>query len=109
MVGKNPKSTRAVAVMTMTGAVVANHTAVVERKGVKMAETIRGWFRRIYGYDEQHRCKDCANLRPYKANRKWYKCKKMGESRSSATDIKLKDFACALYEPMEGSEECEKR
>lgn len=70
-----------------------------------MAETIREWFRRVYGYDEQHRCKDCANLRSYQANRKWYKCAKMGESRSSATDIRLKDFACRLYEPMERSED----
>lgn len=29
----------------------------------------------------------------------------MGESRSAATDIRLKDFACALYEPKERREE----
>lgn len=70
-----------------------------------MSESLKKWFRRVYGYDEQHRCKDCAYLCSYQANRKWYKCEKMGKSRSAATDIRLKDFACALYEPMERSEE----
>lgn len=70
-----------------------------------MSESLKKWFRRVYGYDEKHRCKDCAHLCSYQANRKWYKCEKMGKSASSATDIRLKDFACKLYEPRERSED----
>lgn len=68
-------------------------------------KSLKGWFRRVYGYDEQHRCKDCANLWSYQTNRKLYKCKKMGESRSATKDTDIRLFACALYEPRERSED----
>ena len=66
-----------------------------------MSESLKGWFRRVYGYDEQHRCKECKHLVSYQANRKYYKCEKLGETHSKATDIRLKDYACSLFERSE--------
>ena len=72
-----------------------------------MAETIRGWFRRVYGYDTQNRCKDCKYIVLHQANRRYYKCEKMRETHSKATDIRLKDYACSLFERSEDGVETE--
>lgn len=62
--------------------------------------TIKESFRRVVGYDESHRCKDCKRL--FKVNvgkRNVYKCEVMGITSSPATDIRLKDYACERFAP----------
>lgn len=64
-----------------------------------MARTIKEEFRQIYGYDNNHTCKTCKNCKLVKAGmRNAYKCIVMGVTRSAASDIRLKDPACAAYE-----------
>lgn len=63
--------------------------------------SIKAEFRRLFGYDESHRCKECRYLVCIEANRTYYKCEKMGLSHSSATEIRLKDAACRLFEAEE--------
>lgn len=60
--------------------------------------SIRDEFRRIFGYCPEHKCKECKFLVKYTANRSYYKCQKMGITRSSATDVRLKDMSCRLFE-----------
>ena len=64
-----------------------------------MKETIKSWFRRVYGYDEKNRCGDCLHCVRNVRNRNYYKCAKMGITASASTDIKLKDKACELFSP----------
>ena len=61
-------------------------------------ETIKTRYRRMYGYDEAHRCGDCRHLVKKEANRTFYKCELIGISASEATDIRLKDVACKRWE-----------
>ena len=61
-------------------------------------ETIKTRYRRMYGYDEAHRCGDCRHLVKTEANRTYYKCELIGISASEATDIRLKDVACKRWE-----------
>ena len=61
-------------------------------------ETIKTRYRRMYGYDESHRCGDCVHLVKTVANRTYYKCELIGISASEATDIRLKDVACKRWE-----------
>ena len=70
-----------------------------DEKGNNRRGTIKGEFRRMYGYDQNHTCKECRFCVKHTANRSYYKCERMGETRSAATDIRLKDFACRLFEP----------
>lgn len=65
----------------------------------KPQETIKNRWRRMYGYDEAHRCGDCMYLCKYSTNDShYYKCNLMGISASEATDIHLKDVACKRWE-----------
>ena len=62
-------------------------------------DTIKSRWRRMYGYDEAHRCGDCKYLCKYSSgNFSGYKCNLMGISASEATDIRLKDVACKRWE-----------
>ena len=61
-------------------------------------ETIKTRYRRMYGYDEAHRCGDCRHLVKKETNRTFYKCELIGISASEATDIRLKDVACKRWE-----------
>ena len=60
--------------------------------------TIKAEFRRIFGYDFTHQCKECKYCVKRVMSKVHYKCEKMGMSHSSATDIRLKDAACRLFE-----------
>ena len=65
----------------------------------KERETIKSRFRKMYGYDDTHRCGDCKFLCAYHPNdHTYYKCNLMGISASEATDIRLKDPACTRWE-----------
>lgn len=62
-------------------------------------KTIQGRFREMYGFDDSHKCKDCNNLvRIGAGKRNIYKCQKIGIAGSAATDIRLKDPSCKLFE-----------
>lgn len=65
-----------------------------------MRETIKERFRREFGgYNGDHICKECIYcVCLWAGKRRVYKCKKMGFSGSAATDIRLKDCACNLFE-----------
>lgn len=67
--------------------------------------TIKADFRWRYGYQQDHRCKECQHLVKSVANRTHYKCEKMGITASEATDIRLKDYACCLFEPERSEDE----
>lgn len=43
------------------------------------------------------KCATCEHLVSYTANRKWYKCECYGETRSEASDWRLKYPSCGLY------------
>jgi hypothetical protein len=80
------------------------HTPVSELGQKPGRETIKSWYRKRYGYDENHKCGDCKNLyRSDYGNKHWYKCRLIGGS-SAATDIRLKDVACRRWEQREGGE-----
>lgn len=65
----------------------------------KPQETIKNRWRRMYGYDEAHRCGDCKYKCKYSSGDfSGYKCNLMGISASEATDIHLKDVACKRWE-----------
>lgn len=61
-------------------------------------ETIKGQFRKMYGFDDAHQCRDCEHLTYTERDRRWYKCSLMGISASAATDIRLGDPACRRWE-----------
>ena len=62
-------------------------------------ESIKDIFRKMHGFNDDHICKECRNVLYYRYNNKvFYKCAKIGISSSSATDIRLKDKSCDLFE-----------
>ena len=70
-----------------------------------MPMTIKSKFRMSAGYDTWHKCKDCKFcLKLQCGAHSHYKCKIMGITGSAATDIRLKDYACRLFE-QRGEEE----
>lgn len=61
--------------------------------------TIKGKFREAHGYSISHNCGECVYCIKYTGTkRNFYKCKKIGVTMSSATDIRLKDSSCDLFE-----------
>lgn len=51
----------------------------------------------IFGELPDKKCKDCSNLVSYHASRKWYKCVCYGETSSVASDWKISNVACGLF------------
>lgn len=63
---------------------------------------LKDQFRARYGYLQGKQCKNCKYHHRLEYNNKYYhKCKRLGITQSNATDIRLKDIACLLYEEME--------
>ena len=50
-----------------------------------------------FGRDYINKCGDCCNLSSYSQGRKWYKCDRYGDSRSTATDWALSWPACGKF------------
>lgn len=68
----------------------------------KCPKTIKAQFRQLAGYDQNHICKNCKyHIDEFYRNKHYHKCRKMGISNSAATDIRLKDIACRLFEEAE--------
>ena len=79
--------------------IFGNEVLVEEIVEKRPQESIKNRWRRMYGYDEGHRCGDCKYLCKYATNDShYYKCNLMGISSSEATDIHLKDVACKRLE-----------
>lgn len=71
---------------------------IIEKKQKKRL-TIKEKFRQIHGFKEGFKCANCIYFWCDSHNNKnYYKCKKIGISNSNATDIRLKDIACNLFE-----------
>ena len=67
-----------------------------------MAISIKTKFRYMHGYDDEHKCGDCEHcVRVNAGHRTVYKCKVMGITSSTATDIRLKDIACRAWKRRE--------
>jgi hypothetical protein len=61
--------------------------------------TLKEKFRLEYGFLPDKKCKDCKYHQKFEYHYKnYHKCEKLGISNSEATDIRLKDTACTLYE-----------
>ena len=67
---------------------------VVETRGRKKFSTMQ----ELHGVIDGKTCKTCKHLCSHEQSRKWYKCELWYQSSSSATDIRLKNKACKLYE-----------
>ena len=64
--------------------------------------SIKERFRRKNGYKNGFKCSQCKYHHRFDYNNKYFhKCEKMGISHSTATDIRLKDEACNLFEERE--------
>ena len=64
--------------------------------------SLKEQFRRKNGYLKGKQCKNCKYHHRFDYHYKYYhKCEKLGISNSEATDIRLKDVACNLYEEEE--------
>ena len=62
-------------------------------------KTIKDIFREKYGYLHGKCCRNCKHHHILEYHYKnYHKCEKLGISNSEATDIRLKDVACNLYE-----------
>ena len=62
-------------------------------------ESIQSAFRKMYGFDSDHQCRQCRFVLHYHyGNSTFNKCEKIGVTNSVATDIRLKDMACSLFE-----------
>lgn len=62
--------------------------------------TYKSQFRGLYGVRTDHQCKECRFAVQVRYSKTYYKCEKLGFTSSPATDIRLKDFACNLFEPI---------
>lgn len=72
---------------------------IIEEQNKQKKQTIKQKFREIYGFKNGYKCANCIYLYcRFHNNRNYYKCEKMGLSHSIATDIRLKDVACNLFE-----------
>ena len=82
----------------LQGDIFGNFISIDDIDTAKPMETIKSAFRRRYGYDESHRCGDCRHCEAHFRQKTYYKCRLMGISASEATDIRLKDPACSMFQ-----------
>lgn len=61
-------------------------------------EKIKDCFRKMHGFDENHTCGECRFVTRMTLGRTYIKCEKIGVTHSDATDIRLSDKACDLFE-----------
>jgi len=67
---------------------------IVSKKPSKKFKTMQEMF----GLIEGKTCKTCTYLEKREWQNTYYKCKKWHLSHSNATDIRLKNKACGMYE-----------
>lgn len=60
----------------------------------------------IHGYTEDETCGTCEHCKPIQYAKKYYKCELWILSHSKATDIRLKDRACALWKSKPHKQTC---
>lgn len=69
----------------------------IDKKSTK--KSIKEKFRNNYGYKNGEFCKNCKFHHRLEYHYKYYhKCEKIGISNSVATDIRLSDIACSLFQ-----------
>ena len=53
----------------------------------------------LFGKCEGHKCKECNRLKKYETYnyKKYYKCLNYGNSNSEATDWKINNMACGMF------------
>lgn len=69
------------------------------KKDRLLSRTIKGRFRKKHGFNKEHRCKECKHHEVYiHGKRRVHKCINIGVTGSDATDIRLKDYSCDLFE-----------
>ena len=79
--------------------IFGNETPVEDAYSQKQTETIKSRWRRMYGFDESHKCGDCRySFRMTVNDKSFLKCNLMGVSASEATDIAKSDPACKRWE-----------
>lgn len=79
--------------------IFGNEIPVESAFNPKKAETIKIRWRKMYGYDQGHKCGECRHCFKYIGNdRTVYKCNMMGVSDTTATDIDASDPACSRWE-----------
>lgn len=67
---------------------------VIPKKPSKKFKTMQEMF----GLMEGKQCKTCRHVVKWEWAKVYYKCERWHLSKSAATDIRLKDPACGLYE-----------
>lgn len=81
---------------------IFGNAVAVNEIATKTSESIKSRFRKMYGFDYEHECRDCKYLTDFcNRGKSYYKCVLMGISASEATDIRLKDTACTQWERKE--------
>lgn len=85
--------------------IFGNMVPVEEAKTGKPAETIQSRYRKMYGYDEAHRCEECEHLVTVAEEPVHYKCELIGLAASEATDIRLSDISCKRFQQKTQKEE----
>lgn len=79
---------------------IRNYTIDGDIKTVNVIEpkTKKERFRAKYGVDKGNICRDCIFRRTIDYhNKRYFKCSKLGMTRSTATDIRLSDPACNQF------------
>lgn len=57
----------------------------------------------LHGLNNSHICKECAHLIKLQYSKAYYKCGLWKVTHSKATDIRVKQAACALFELRDGA------
>lgn len=79
--------------------IFGNEVDVIEIQSLppRSSKTLKSKFRYNYGYKNGFYCRNCKYFEEHQYNRKYFKCRKLGITSSSATDIQKSDIACSLY------------
>lgn len=76
----------------------------VDKKSNKSKKqlTMKEKFRQRHGYKDGFLCKNCVHFKEYfYHSRHYFKCELLGETNSTASDVRKKDVACRLYKEKE--------
>ena len=60
-------------------------------------------MKEIYGENSAHTCKECKHLIKLQYSKHYYKCSLWRVSHSTATDIRVRQTACNMFEKRSGN------
>ena len=79
--------------------IFGNEIPVEQALGQKSKETIKSRWRKMYGFDNGHKCGGCRFcFRITQNDDEHYKCNMMGVSDTAETDINTSDPSCSRWE-----------